>query len=194
MSPRLGRRAKLTSRHSGRHAGPPRQAQPLSLAPGQGRPGLASGRGCWRCVCAAGHSRRRPGQPGQRRRGGPRCGNDRRPRALIIRAQQAAARPACTVICGVTLPGISARVLRHAGRLPGLRQPRPDLHRAGHHLCLPRHRGCFCLPLPSWSRRLVPGPGPAAPDADGRHRRHRCRPGRACENGLPREDRTGYAW
>jgi hypothetical protein len=198
MSPRLGRQAKVTSRHGGRHAGPSRQAQPLSWAPGQGRPGFVSGRRRWRRICAAGHSRHRY-RPGQRRCGGSRCGDDRRPRALITRARHAAARPACTVICSVTLPGISARF---CGRPAGYQTfASPDLICAGQAFTVACDATVAASDSPSplgpsaWSPALAQQPQtPAVGTAR--------RPGGACENGphgqrhrwLPRKDRTRYAW
>jgi hypothetical protein len=177
MSPCHGRQAKITSRHGGRPAGPSRQAQPLSLALRQGRPGFVSGRRRWRRVCAAGHSHHRPGQ---RRRGGSRCGDDLRPRALIIRAHHAATRPACTVICGVTLPGISARFCGTPAGCQALASP--DLICTGQAIT----RACdatvaasaFPSPagLSAWSQALAQQPRTPA----------------AGIGWLPRKDRTGY--
>jgi hypothetical protein len=181
MSPRHGQQAKITSRNGGRPAGPSRQAQPLSLAPGEGRPGFVSGRRRWRRVCAAGHSHHRPGQPGQRRRGGSRCGDHLRPRTLIIRAHHAAARPACTVICGVTLPGISARFCGTPAGCQALASP--DLICTGQAITRACHATVAASAFPSpagpsaWSQALAQQPQTPA----------------AGIGWLPRKDRTGYA-
>jgi hypothetical protein len=202
MSPRHGRHTKVTSRRGGRHASLSPQAQPLSLAPRQGRPGVVSGPRRWRRVCAAGHSlRRRPGQPGQCRRGGSRCGDDRRPPRFDHLGPRRGYPPGLHRDLWRYPVGHQRPVLRDAGRLPGLRQPRPDLYRAGHHSCLRRYRGCFCFPCP-------PGPRASSPALAQQPQRlaagvvgTACRLGGACENGtpgqrhgwLPRKDRTGYA-
>jgi hypothetical protein len=204
MSPRHGPQDKITSRHGGRRAGLSRQAQPLSCAPGQGRPGLVSGRRRWRRVCPAGHSlrRHRPGQPGQRRRGGSRCGDDRRPCTLIIRAHQAAARPVCTVIGGATLPGISDRFYGTAAGYQALASPALICTRQAITRACDATVAASASPSPPAPSASSPAPAqqPLTPAADivGTV----CRPGGAFENGtpgqrhgwLPRKDRTGHAW
>lgn len=183
MSPRHGRHAKITSRHGGRQAGPSRQGQPLLLALRQGRPGFASRRCRWRRVCAAGHSlrRHRPGEPGQRRRGGSRCGDDRRPRALITRAHHAATRPACTVICGVTLPGISARLCWPSAGCQALASP--DLIYTGQAIT----RACDATVA------ACAFPSPPGPSASSRALAQQPQTPAAGIGWLHRKDRTGYA-
>jgi hypothetical protein len=181
MSPRHGRQAKITSCHGGRHAGPSRQVEPLSLALCQGLPGFVSGRRRWRRACAAGPSHRRFGQPGQRRRGGPRCGDDRRPRALITWAHHAAARPACTVICGVTLPGISARFCGTPAGCQALAGP--DLIYTGQAIT----RACDATVAASVF------PSPAGPSASSPALAQQPQTPAAGIGWLPRKDRTGYA-
>ena len=182
MSPRHGRQAKITSRHGGRRASLSRQARPLSLALRQGRPGFVSGRRRWRRICAAGHSHHRFGQPGQRRRGGSRCGDDRRPRTLIIRAHHAATHPACTVICDLTLPDISARFCGTPAGCQALASP--DLIYTGQAITRACHATVAASAFPSppgpsaWSQALAQQPQTPA----------------AGIGWLPRKDRTGYAW
>ena len=180
MSPRHGPHAKITSRHGGRHAGPSRQGQPLSLVLRQGRPGLVSG---WRRVCTAGHSlrRHRPGEPGQRRRGGSPCGNDRRPRTLITRAQHAATRPAYTVICGVTQPGISARLCGPPAGCQALASPDLIYNRQA------ITRACDATVAASAF------PSPPGPSASSQALAQQPQTPAAGLGWLHRKDRTGYA-
>jgi hypothetical protein len=180
MSPRHGRHAKITSRHGGRPAGTSRQAQPLSLVLRQGRPGFVSG---WRRVCAAGHSLRRhpPGEPGHRRRGGSRCRDDRRPRALITRTHHAATRPACTVICGVTLPGISARLCGPPAGCQALASP--DLIYSGQAITRAYDATVAACAFPS----------PPGPSASSQALAQQPETPAAGIGRLHRKDRTGYA-
>jgi hypothetical protein len=181
MSLRHGRHAKIISRHGGRHAGPSRQGQPLSLALRQGRLGFASRRRRSRRVCAAGHSlrRHRPGEPGQRRRGGSRCGDDRRPRTLITRTHHSATRPACTVICGV--PGISARL---CGPPAGCRAlASPDLIYTGQAIT----RACDATVA------ACAFPSPPGPSASSQALAQQPETPTADIGWLDRKDRTGYA-
>jgi hypothetical protein len=100
---------------------------------------------------------------------------------LITRVHHAAIRPACTVICGVTLPGISARL---GGTPVGCRAlASPDLIYTGQAIT----RVCDATVA------ACAFPSPAGPSAWSQAVAQQLQTPAAGIGWLHRKDRTGYA-